>query len=208
MDTHEARSDFDAEAARVLLRETEQRTRQLVDVPGDVLFGSWGVAWLVGYLAMWWSTRDQDPYRGPAAWAFAVLGVAMIVAVAVTAVTITRAARGISGDSARTGMFYGLTWAVGFVTWQIIMAALVDNGLDDRAAGIAGGAMPALIVAIIYCASAALWEETSFFVVGVWLALSAAVGVWTGPSTMALVIGVLGSIGFLVGVVLSRRGRA
>ena len=53
-----------------------------------------------------------------------------------------------------------------------------------------------------------IWEESAFFVVGAWLAASAAIAVWSGPSTMALVIGLLGGGGFLVGTVLSRRSRA
>lgn len=204
---HDSLENFDAAAARLLLDDTEKHTRRQVDIRGDVLFGAWGVAWIVGYLAIWWSTRTQDPYVGPAWWGFTILAVAMVAAVGVTVATITKASAGISGDSWKAGMYYGLTWGVGFMTWQVVMAAVAHAGVSDEVGGLLGGALPALIVAIIYCASAAVWEESAFFVVGAWLAVSAGIGVWTGPSTMALVIGLLGGVGFLAGAVLSRRGR-
>ena len=149
---HDSLENFDAAAARLLLDDTERQTRRQVDIRGDVLFGAWGVAWVLGYLAIWTSTRTQDPYVGPAWWAFTILGVAMVAAVGVTVATITKASAGISGDSWKAGMFYGLTWGVGFMTWQVVMAAVAKAGVSDEVGGLLAGAVPALIVAVIYCA--------------------------------------------------------
>ncbi len=198
---------FDPRDAKALLETTDHATRRALDVRGDLLFTAWGVAWAVGYLSIWWSTRGQTPYTGPAGWAYGTLFVALLAAAAVTVVLISRAAAGISGASTRAGTFYGLTWAVGFLLWQSVMGAVAAAGVPDDVAGLLGAAGPALIVAVIYCVSAAMWEDASFFVAGCVLALATAVGVWTGPSTASLVIGVVGGIGFATAAGLSRRSR-
>lgn len=205
---HEDTSRLDPGQARDLLESTRLRATSQIDVRSDVLLLVWGAAWSVGYLSIWWSIRGQDPYTGPATWAWAVLGTALAVAAVATATLIVRATTGISGASSRSGMFYGLTWAVAFLTWQSLMGALADLGVSAEVSGILGAAMPAFIVAVIYCASAALWEEPSLFFVGLWLAVVTAVAVWTGPVTASLVIGGLGGIGFLLGSALARRARS
>ncbi len=205
---HDESSTLDPREARAILDTTQHEARSQIDVRSDLLFLVWGVAWLVGYLSMWWSTRAQDPYTGPPAWAGVVLATGIVLAAGATVVVIARAVSGLSGASSRTGTFYGLTWAVGFLTWQSLMGALADQGVSDEVGGILGAAMPALIVAIIYCASSAVWDEPALFVVGVWLAVAAGVGVWTGPSTVSLVIGSVGGLGFLVGAALARRQRS
>lgn len=199
---------LDPRQASDLLERARQRARDEIGVRLDTIFVVWGVAWAVGYLSMWWSTKDQDPYTGPTAWAAVVLATCLVLAGGVTAAVIVRATAGLSGASSRAGMFYGLTWAVAFLTWQSVMGALARVGVTDEVNGILGAAMPALIVAIIYCASAGLWHESSLFVVGVWLAVATAVGVWTGPSTVSLVLGGLGGLGFVGGAALARRGRS
>jgi len=198
---------FDPRDAKALLEATDSETRRALDVRGDLLFTAWGVAWVVGYLSIWWSTRGQDPYTGPAGWAYGILSVALLAAAGVTVVVITRASAGISGASTRVGTFYGLSWAVGFLLWQSVMGAVARAGVPDDVAGLLGAAGPALIVAVIYCVSAALWEDASFFVAGCVLAVATGLGVWTGPSTASLVIGVVGGIGFATAAGLSRRGR-
>lgn len=136
---------LDPHDARALLDDTERQTRGAVQPPTHLLFTVWGVAWLVGYLAMWLSTVDQDPYRGPAPWAFLVFGA-------------------------------GLLTAAG-----VVLGAVDDAGIPDAATGLLGAAMPALLVAVV-----------------------AAVGVWTGPTNAALVVGVGGALAFAAGT-LARR---
>lgn len=204
---HDRPETFDPRDARALLEDTERSTHREIDIRSDVLLAAWGAAWLVGYLAIWLSTRGQDPYTGPAGWAYAVLGVAMAAAAIVTVLLIVRATAGISGDSSRAGTYYGFAWLVGFGVWQFIMGAVQQEGVSAEVSTLLGAALPALIVAVIYCASAALWDEGVLFVVGVWLAVTTAVAVWTGPSGVSLVLGALGGLGFFVGAVLSHRRR-
>ncbi len=205
---HDAAEVLDPHEARTILDSTQGATARRIEVRADLLFLAWGLAWSVGYLSLWWSTRGQEPYTGPAAWAGATLGAAMLLAAAVTAVHIIRASAGLSGRSSRAGLLYGLTWPVAFVTWQSLMGAVVGLGLSDEAAGLLYAAGPGLLVAVIYCLSSVVWEESALFVVGAWLAVTTAVAVWTGPATATLVLGAVGGTGFLVGVALARRGRA
>lgn len=92
MDAHEA-EQLDPRSAMELVTDTRARTGRALDVNNAVLYGVWGLAWLVGYLAIWLSVRGHPVYQAPAIWAFVVLGVGMVAALAVTAVTIGRAVR-------------------------------------------------------------------------------------------------------------------
>lgn len=200
-------SDLDPRAAHALLDDTERTTRDAVHPRTHLMFAAWGAAWFLGYLAIWISTRTQDPYRGPAGWAFVVLIVGLVAAAIVTALVVGRAAGGISGASSRTGTWYGITWGVAFATWGVIVGAIQDAGIPDGTSALLTGAVPALLIAVVYCASAASLEEPTMFYAGVALAALAAVGVWTGPATLPLVLALGGGATFAVATEVSRRSR-
>src|SRR6187431_19362 len=72
---------------------------------GPLLFGIWGAAWLLGYGALWLTTRDDG---SPSALAVAVAITAGVVALVVTIVHVMHRTRGIAGASAREGALYGV----------------------------------------------------------------------------------------------------
>lgn len=85
-----------------------------------------------------------------------------------------------------------------------MLGAVQDAGIPDAAAGLPGAVMPAVLVAVIYCASAATLEESVMFYVGLALAVVAMVGVWTGPATVVLVVSVGGALAVTAGTLVSR----
>jgi hypothetical protein len=59
-------ADLDAQGAAAIIQEAGERVRRELRVSHPVVFISAGVAWLLGYGAIWLSVRGQHPYKGPA----------------------------------------------------------------------------------------------------------------------------------------------
>jgi hypothetical protein len=189
---------FDSRAAAALIQATTEDTRRSLAVRVPQLYASWGVAWLIGLGVMWLSVRGQAPYRGPSAGSAILLGVLLLGAVAVTIFTIVRATSGIQGQSANQGTIFGLAWPIGFASLYLLEGALAHQGASGTVLGLFGAAGPLLVTSLIYLVGAAIWLDRAMFTMGAWLAVVAAVGVWTGPVTVLLVNAVAGGGGFLV----------
>ncbi|MFV0462498.1 MAG: hypothetical protein ACK5MP_04775 [Nostocoides sp.] len=174
-------------------------------MPSASLFGVWGVFWIIGYLAMWWSVKDQPVYTGPHLWAIAITGALGAIALAVTIVVVTGAVRGISGDSVRAGMYYSLTWPIAFVAAQLLVGGLARLDASDEVLGLVAALLPALVVAPIYCVSAAIWGQPAFFIAGALLAGSVAVGAFLGPVDALLAIALIGGLGSVLATAMTWR---
>lgn len=180
-----------AEQGRAMRAATEPDVR--------VLFGAWGGAWLVGYLAMYADYRSSGG-AGPVGGA--VFGAGLTIAVVITAVHISRRSAGMRGASARQGTFYGLAWVLSFalvfaaLTSLARLAAEIEGG--SEMVGIAANAMSAAVVAAIYMVGGALWEERGIFALGAWIAIVAAVASVVGMPALYLVMAFAGGGGFLV----------
>ena len=110
----EPRDNADAEAldleqARLILGGAPEVRDRLATDP-RVLMGVWGVAWLVGYLALWFTSRPTSTasaaaseFAAPAVWAFIVFYGLLVLAVVVTIIHVTRRGPGLKGASATSG---------------------------------------------------------------------------------------------------------
>jgi hypothetical protein len=196
---------MDVRAAADLLRQTERDTRAALTVPTAPINAAWGVAWLVGLGVMWLSVRDQHPYQGPTTPAAVLLGVLILAAIAATMVVVIRATKGVGGASDTQGRMYGWAWPIGFGTLFTIEGALGQVGASAEVLGLLGATGPLLVTSLIQIGGAAIWLDRPMFVLGAWLALVAAVGVWTGPVAVLAVEAVAGGGGFLVAAALSAR---
>ncbi|MGH3445893.1 MAG: hypothetical protein ACRDPB_11005, partial [Nocardioidaceae bacterium] len=156
-----------------------------------------GVAWLLGFGAMWLSVRDQQPYRGPSVSAGVLLGVLLVAAITFTAVTVGRATHGVEGVSQVQGRMFGLAWPIGFAALFAIEGALGRYGGSSVVLGMIGAAGPLLVTSLVYLAGAATWRDVPMFAIGCWLALVAATGVWAGPVGVLLVEALGAGGGFL-----------
>lgn len=162
---------------------------------GVVLFGVWGAAWFLGYGALWLTSRDDG---GPSVLAAVVAITVGVVALVVTIVHVSRRTRGIAGASARQGMLYGFAWPIGFLAQSMIVGGLGRAGASDEVTALAANAIAALVVGLLYIAGGLLWNATSMYVIGAWMALTGAAAALTGVPGSYLVMALAGGGGMLV----------
>jgi hypothetical protein len=193
---------LDARQAAELLRQSAGHARERLTVNEALIYTAWGLAWLIGCGAMWLSVLGQHPFRGAAGWASAILGAGIVLAIVTTAVTVSRATRGVGGVSARQGMIFGLSWPVGFAALFAIIGAAGHFGASPKVLGVLGAAGPLMLVGLIYVLAAGMWLDWVMCGLGVWALLVAAVGAWTGPVGVLFIDAVAGGGGFLAAAAL------
>lgn len=181
--------------------------RDRAEPDGRLLFGLWGVAWVIGYSALFWTAKDAVGQR-PAAWAFTVFAACLGIAVVVTIVHVLLRTRGVRGISARSGMMYGWSWTIGFVGIVAINNGLMRAGAGTEVLDLAWNALPCLFVGVMYLAGGALWQEWTVFVLGVWIILVAGAATVVGLPTTYLVMATAGGGGMLVGALVTHLVRA
>ena len=86
------------EAAR-LLAQTERDAKRQFNLSPPWISVFMGAVILVGYGALWLSTRGQHPYSGPSAGAIVLVYAAVAVSIAVSAKVYRRATAGVSGPA-------------------------------------------------------------------------------------------------------------
>ncbi len=192
--------------ARMLaLAEREQaRTRQLLAPDSAVLYGAWGLAWLVGPGLMWLAAAHDLLPLGLAGGVFAAL---LVGAAVVTAVHLRRSTAGVIGVSSVTGAMYGWSWFAGFAALAVTMQAAARAGAGDDLLQLLWTALSCLVVGVLYMASGAMWRDATQFAIGVWILLVGAVGALFGVPANLLLMSLAGGGGFLLVAVLARLRR-
>lgn len=195
---------LDPRSAEVLLLTTEHRARHALRTPLVLLYAVWGGALLIGYLVSWVSTRDQMPFERPSSWTMIVFGVGMMVAGVVTAVSVGRATRGLSGATQRAGKFYGLAYPLSLGGWLAVLLTLDVSQVGNDTMARLSGAVPLVLVATIYAVGAAMVGR-SMFVVAVLLVAAVAASSFVAFPTAYLLLVVGVAVAFGAGVVLAHR---
>ncbi|SDB90135.1 hypothetical protein SAMN05216410_0805 [Sanguibacter gelidistatuariae] len=194
-----------AESLRIIAAQADRVRSTQVD--GRVLFGLWGVAWLLGYLGLYLTANGSLPggratpegVLTPAPLAFTVFALLIAGAMAATIVYSIRAGAGVQGVSSRTGAMYGWSWCIGFVGMSVILGGLVNAGASDEVIILAANALACLVVGIMYMAGGALWQDTRQYILGIWIIAVAAIALYVGLPNTYLVMAVLGGGGFFLG---------
>jgi hypothetical protein len=189
---------LDARQAAELLRASADHARERLMINLPLVYGAWGLAWLIGCGAMWLSVLGQHPFRGAAGWASAILGVGICLAIVATGIATGRASKGVGGVSARQAVMFGLSWPAGFAALFTLIGAASHFGASPQVMGVLGAAGPLVLVGLIYMVAAGMWLDRVMFVLGAWELLVAAVGAWTGPVGVLFMDAVAGGGGFLV----------
>jgi hypothetical protein len=171
-----------------------------------VLYGTWGVAWLIAFVTRWATTGDNPVIEAEAA-GVAVYAIAIAVAVIVTVVHIGARVHGVRGASMRAGQRWGLTWAAAFVALPFLLGGLDRAGATDDVMELLAPVLATLLVGIMYMAGGALWDDAIGYRTGVWIIAVSVVAVMFGTTEHYLVLGLGGGIGFLVSAVLCHRRR-
>ncbi|MBO3089300.1 hypothetical protein [Cellulomonas dongxiuzhuiae] len=172
------------------------------DVDDRILFGVWGVAWLVGYAAQWW-TATTSPTRTATGQGGLVFAAVAVIALVVTLVHVGRATHGVAGTSKQVGMMYGWAWSIGFVGQGLLVAGVVDAGANPEVIAIVANGAACLVVGLLYMAGGALWQQLSLYLIGAWMIATAAAASLVAMPTGYLVMSLAGGGGMLVAAVLA-----
>lgn len=192
---------FDPAETLRAIRDQTDRARQATEPDGRLLFGAWGIAWLVGYLAMWSGAQETG---APATWSGWVLAGCILGAMAFTIVHTTTRTVGLRGASSRAGARYGWTWFLGFTAYGVVLGAMGDAGASPAVVATAANGFACLIVGLMYIAGSLLFCENRMYVVGTWMLVTGAAAAFAGMPHTYLVMALAGGGGFLVMVVVEQ----
>jgi hypothetical protein len=121
------------------LMQAQQRsvTSQMGSFVGAIT-ATWGLAWLVGFGALWLIDGLRPSFGipvGAAAWTFGAL---IAIAIVISIVLGVRNTRGVRSTPATafTGAVYGSTWSVSMLALYLLGAGLIANGMPPSLASI------------------------------------------------------------------------
>lgn len=184
-----------------LIREQQAAARDAMEPDGRLLYGVWGLAWLIGYLCMWVSARDTG---APEVWAGGVFSGSIVGAMIFTIVHTTTRTAGTRGVSARVGVIYGWTWFLAFVALGVMLGAMADAGASPEVMAVAANGFASLIVGLMYIVGGLLFCANQMSVVGGWMLVTAVGAALAGMPHTYLVMAVAGGGGFLVMVAVEQ----
>jgi len=187
-----------AESLRLIRDQRARAERSLTPDP-RLVYWPWSVAWLVGYgLFFLRYGSDGDGLVAMPDWLpFAALFGLMALALTVMSVALFRAGRHVAGESATKGSMYGMAWLMAF-TGQGFLLGRVSDRLPPPEAGLLWSASSMGIVAVLYLAGAAIYQDRTMLYLGGWLGVVNIGGVLAGPGWHALAMAVAGGGGGLV----------
>lgn len=192
----ESEPDLDAGQALSVIEAGQRSVRRRVYADPALMFGVWGVAWLVGFGATYLA---HGPGRVIPGW-LGVLTPAVLIAAAVvwTIGYSIRVGRGVSGPSRSVSALYGWSWLLAFCCLAAVNSALIHRGLSADDAAMLWSASALLLAGVLYLAGGTLWRDTAQYALGVWTLLSAAGAVFAGVPGNFAVQALAGGGGFLV----------
>lgn len=195
----------DPRAGLAIVAAQRRRVRDS-DVDDRILFGAWGLAWLVGYAAQWW-TATTSPTGTSTAQGGVVFAVALAVALVVTLVHVGRATHGLAGTSKQVGMMYGWAWSIGFAGQGLVISGVIRAGAGPEVVAIVANGAACLVVGLLYMAGGALWHQLSMYLIGAWMIATAGAASLVAMPASYLVMSLAGGGGMLVAAGLAELHR-
>jgi hypothetical protein len=203
VDPLDAGADAASDPAAMAALVAAQRAHVVRSTNPDarLLYGVWGMVWLVGFGLLWLSAGSGAPGL-PLGWAYAILGALLAVGLVVTVVHLTRRGAGLTGTSRAQRRMFGWTWGLSFAVVTALNTSLGMRGASDDVMAVVTSVVPALLVGALYMAGGALWGDSVQFGLGAWICLAAGAGALSGPDLIHLVMAVAGGGGLLVGALV------
>ncbi len=192
------------EESRAIIAEQERTVRSTMTVDDRLVYAVWGVAWGVGYLAMF---LDAGTEGQPGVAGAITFGVLLAAAIAATIWHIEGRTRGTGGPESRNNWMLGAAWPISFIGAGFTAGAIGAAGIEGPATGIVFNAIPCLVVACLYMGTGAALNDRRQFLLGGWIAILVAGASHLGTPDLYLAMSVLGGGGFLATAVLAERGR-
>ena len=192
-----------AEMLAMLRGEQDRVNRRLAALVPWILL-TWGLCWLIGFLALWGIDGAKPAFSLPLPFAVTVFVVLMVASLAISGILGARSQRGIrtSPESAFTGTVYGITWTVAFIALVVFGAALSFNGMPRELLNIYYPTGSAVLVGLLYMIAGAIWQAKPALWLGVWTLVVALAAPFFGYPANYLVFAVAGGGGFLVGALV------
>ena len=185
------------EAAR-LLDQTERDARREFSLTPPLVSAVMGAIILGAYIALWLSTHDQHPYKGPSLGVVGLVYAAVAVSIAVSVKVYRRATAGVSGPSVRQQQVEGVAILISYLGSPLIQGAMKHYGASNAIVyGVIPAAGPLIIVGTTVVGTAASHENWPQFGSALAVVVAGIVALFVGPSAAWLAAGV----GLFVGVV-------
>ncbi|MGC2190849.1 MAG: hypothetical protein WA751_00755 [Candidatus Dormiibacterota bacterium] len=191
------------ETLALIQAQSGKAARSLYVDPAMIL-GAWGVAWMVGFGAIYLATQG---WLGAVMPPWAVGVIAAILFAAATVVSFgeqVRRGRGVQGPSRRIAAMYGWSWLLAFVGVFALDLALEHQGLPVDLAPLLWTGSSLVAVGLLYLAGGLLWDDRLQYGLGVWVLVTGAGSVAAGVPGNYLVLSLAGGGGFLVAATVSR----
>jgi len=187
----------DPQEAMLTYYKQSKRTLMDLTVASRGAYLAWGVAWLIGFGALWISQRSTS--GAPSVWAFIVFTTVLVAAWVVSAVVGIRSGRSVQGNSSFSGAIYGWAWVLSFSAGIFMVAWFCKTyTITPAISGMLYTAVSALIAGTLYIAGAAIWQDRSMLVIGSWMLALTVWGIVVGLPQAYLVMALAGGGGMLV----------
>lgn len=193
---------LDPEQMLAIIREQRRAVRDRFTPDPRILFGTWGIAWLAGYLTLHATASDSASHT-PTSWSLVIFFVLIGSASALTIVHIMRRASGVAGPSGTAGAMYGFSWTIGFVSVALIMTGLERAGASSAVMSLGWNALACLLVGMLYLAGGAMWQSPVLYALGAWIVLVGGVATVVGVPTAFLVMALAGGGGMLLAALIT-----
>lgn len=170
---------------------------------------AWGIAWTVGFSALFLIDGARPGFALPLPVAVAVFAGLVLAAIAASAVLGIRANHGVKASPERTftGTVYGLTWSISMFALYLVWVGLQAQGvIDEAGTNIYMPTAYILMTGILYIVTAAIWQAVPALVLGLWLVVVAVVGAFVPYPWHYLFFAVAGGGAFLVYTVVALLG--
>jgi hypothetical protein len=193
---------LDPAQALAIVGAQRAKTRQVALVDARVIYGMWGLAWLIGYGGLWITSRSH-PESTPTAWAWIVFAVLLAAAMAVSIAHSVSRTSGTLGSYRTAGTLWGSAWGIAFGGGMWSTSILAER-IDQPQVSTLYILVTYLMVGCLYMAGGAWMHDGSMFAIG------ARMVVMTVPVTNAaapandLIAALAGGGGILTGMVVEQ----
>ncbi|OUE30716.1 hypothetical protein BFL35_08740 [Clavibacter michiganensis] len=206
MDTTTHRDEVDDDGPAPDPREMhalmEDQRRVAVDAQMSfvwVMEVCWGVAWILGYTALW-LIDGSDAVSLPLPVAAGIFAGLIVLSSIVSIVLGIRNAPGVesSPESAWQGRVYGISWSVAMVSVYVLGIGLAFNDAPSRLLSIFYTSGFSFVAGLMLLSTAALFRSRSSLLLGSILVLAALVAPFAGYPGNYIVMAVVGGGAYLV----------
>ena len=178
--------------ALAIIEEGRSRTAAGLTPNLVLMYGVWGVAWMVGFGVSY--VLSADLLDIPPALVITLIAATFVSAVVISIVVGVRSGRGLRGPSETTGTMYGISWMIALTGLGLLLGGIQ---LPDDVAGLVYPASFVLLVGVMYLFGGTLWNDRLQYGLGIWLIVVAAMSTFLGNPNNYLVLAVGGAGGLL-----------